>query len=176
MFSRWGVVHLRDPYFTIWPGEGGVADRLGVAYRRHADVRRSANDWSIATRRSSLRNASRPFFPSASSSPLARAQFTRVDVRACVCMCVCVCMCMGGWMRASVCRSSNNPTRTVGFNPPGETLLAVVAYRPSSSLTDPRGWIFLHHLLLVSKKWRITLRVREGEMAWVKKYIVKYYI
>lgn len=22
LFSRWGVVHLRDPYFTIWPGGG----------------------------------------------------------------------------------------------------------------------------------------------------------
>jgi len=39
----------------------GVAGRLGVAYRRHADVRRSANDWSIATRRFSPRELFAPF-------------------------------------------------------------------------------------------------------------------
>lgn len=44
----WDVVHLCDPYFTIWPR---VAGRLGVAYRRPSDVRRSGNDWSIAPRR-----------------------------------------------------------------------------------------------------------------------------
>lgn len=35
-------------------GRGWLAGQ-GVAYRRHADVRRSANDWSIVTRRFSLR-------------------------------------------------------------------------------------------------------------------------
>lgn len=55
----------------------GVAGRLGVAYRRHADVRRSANDWSIATRDDSLRErAFRPVFPSVTRSSHIRAQFT----------------------------------------------------------------------------------------------------
>lgn len=54
-----------------------------MAYRRHADVRRSANDWSIVTRRFSLRPSlpsALPYSLSLSPSPLLPANviYTRV--------------------------------------------------------------------------------------------------
>lgn len=54
-----------------------------MAYRRHADVRRSANDWSIVTRRFSLRPSLPSVLPcslSLSPSPLLPANviYTRV--------------------------------------------------------------------------------------------------
>lgn len=99
----------------------GVAGRLEVAYRRHADVRRSADDWSIATRRFSLRKLHVPFsLPRTSRHSHAcnlRFSYERVCARP----------------HVSVCRSStNSPTRPSVSPLLGETLLAVVAYHPSS--------------------------------------------
>lgn len=48
-YSRGGVLYTSAIHILQYGR--GVAGRLGVAYRRHADVRRSANDWSIVTRR-----------------------------------------------------------------------------------------------------------------------------
>lgn len=57
--SRGGVLYTSAIHILQYGR--GVAGRLGVAYRRHADVRRSANDWSIATRRFSPRKLFVPF-------------------------------------------------------------------------------------------------------------------
>lgn len=117
--SRGGVLYTSAIHILQYGR--GVAGRLGVAYRRHADVRRSANDWSIVTRRFFPRELFVPFsllWP----ARLIRAQFT--------CN-VCVC----------VCATYADPRRTVPhqtgrrFIPLGETLLLVAAYRPSSLLT-----------------------------------------
>lgn len=64
-YGRGGVLYTSAIHILQYGR--GVAGRLGVAYRRHADVRRSANDWSIVTRRFSL--AFSPFPSVSLSSP-----------------------------------------------------------------------------------------------------------
>jgi len=123
---------------------GGVAGRLGVAYRRHADVRRSANDWSIATRRFSARKLLAPFPLPRPFLALARAQFTRT---------VCV-----SRARVSVCRSSpNNPTGSAVSSPWRKPFSQPIALRlrlRGSSRVD----LFTSASADVSKKWRISSR------------------
>lgn len=140
LFSRrWGVVHLRDPYFTIWPGGW----QAGVAYRRHADVRRSANDWSIATRRFSPWKLPAPP-PLSLPRPACHAhgrKFTRV---------VCVC--------AIVCRSSANPTKCRFHpstrNPSRCRSLSPFVFAYASILEG--GSLYITFFTF-PKKWRIIL-------------------
>lgn len=131
---------------------GRVAGRLGVAYRRHADVRRSANDWSIATRRFSPRELFVPFFPSVTRSSHIQAQFMRV-VRANACV------------RERMQILGEQPHQTVGSSSLQEkpfSLSQPIALRlclRGSSRVD-----LFTSLSVLSKKWRIkmVLRLRNG--------------
>ena len=110
------------PRSIFYNMDEGVAGRLGVAYRRHADVRRSANDWSIVTRRFSLR-LSLPF-ASLSLLLVPRTWFTRA--------------CQWSYADPTRGRIASPPTRP-RFNPQRSQLnpwRTRPTYRSSSSLID----------------------------------------
>jgi len=134
----------------------GVADRLGVAYRRHVDVRRSANDWSIATRRFSPRELFVPF-----SLPWP-SRFT-----------------YGRNLRASHACARTYANRILGEQP-HQTVVHPSRRNPSPyhslspfvfAYADLRGWISLYHFQHISKKWRVALRLRNR---WVKNISINY--
>lgn len=117
----------------------GVAGK-GVAYRRHADVRRSANDWSIATRRFSLRESSSrvplsPFLPfHPPQPPPALRTHTGANLR--------------------VCRSSARitPSNPATVSSPNEKPFG--AYRPSSSRASRVDPLCITFFAVLKKKWR----------------------